>query len=720
MKTIETKPVGHVRVPTCRPLSVSTKVHVEHLERLAIVYVRQSSARQVQENVESTQLQYRLVDRAEALGWPRERIQVIDDDLGVSGQSIAGRAGFQRLLAEVGLDHVGLVLGIEMSRLARSCRDWHQLLELCAVFGTLLGDADGVYEPRDYNDRLLLGLKGTMSEAELHILQGRLGAGKRNKARRGEYYNHAPIGYVRTRDGMMLEPDDQARGVVRRVFDKFRELGSVSGVLRDLLVQRIQLGVRDHRGPQRGELQWRDPNRATLLGMLHHPIYAGAYVYGRRETDPRRRVAGKPGSGRRWARPEDWEVLIRDALPGYISWDEWERNQQKLRENGTRYGCGAPRGTSLLAGRVFCGRCGRRLSVSYSGQSKARFTCDAARHQWGQSQCQAFAAWPLESLIVKQLLRALEPASLELSLRAAESIEDDRRRVEEHHRQSVERAAYHVDLAQRRYSSVDPTNRLVAAELERQWEAALRSHRTAEEELDRFRQRQTVKLTPEQRQHIESLAQDIPALWQAPTTTGEERQLILRALVERITVAIQGETERVSVTIRWQGGFESRHDIRRLVKSFEKLDDAQKILVRINELRTGGYSYQAIADCLNREGYHSARATAFTEVSVAQLARRLRREGRLPECGVQATNTWRSSQLAQRLGIKPTTLNTWRRRGWVQAEPVGSRWIYWADPRELNRLHKLAAHARKKLNKTPLRLTSPLSRAHAKTAPKSD
>jgi DNA invertase Pin-like site-specific DNA recombinase len=287
-----------------RPATLlSTKIHAEHLERLAIVYVRQSSTRQVEENIESTQLQYQLVDRATALGWPRNRVDVIDDDLGVSGRSIEGRIGFQRLLAEVSLEHVGVVLGIEMSRLARSCRDWHQLLELCAVFGTLLGDADGIYDPRDHNDRLLLGLKGTMSEAELHVLQGRLRAGQLNKARRGEYFTHAPIGYVRTENSLELEPDDQAREVLRIIFAKFTELGSLSAVMRYLLEHDLKIGVRDHRGPDKKTLQWRPPNQATVLCMLHHPIYAGAYVYGRRESNPRKVIPGRPGTGRRCRLP---------------------------------------------------------------------------------------------------------------------------------------------------------------------------------------------------------------------------------------------------------------------------------------------------------------------------------------------------------------------------------------------------------------------------------
>jgi DNA invertase Pin-like site-specific DNA recombinase len=434
--------------------SLSNKIHNPHLERLAIVYVRQSSTKQVEENIESTQMQYQLVDRAAALGWPRQRIEVIDEDLGISGRSIEGRAGFQRLLAEVSLEHVGMVMGIEMSRLARSCRDWHQLLELCAVFGTLLGDADGVYDPRDHNDRLLLGLKGTMSEAELHVLQGRLRAGQLNKARRGEYFSHAPIGYVRSGDALEVEPDEQARGVVRLIFDKFAELGSMSAVRRYLRENNILIGVRAHRGPDRGKLEWRPVNQATLLGLLHHPVYAGAYVYGRRETNPKKVVPGKPGHGRRWASREDWDVLIKDQLPAYITWEQWEKNQEKLWENSARYRAGgAPRGTSLLAGRVICGRCGKRMSVCYSGQSKARFTCDMSRNHWGDRQCQSFGARPLHELIERALLIALSPASIELSLGAARHIESGREQVARHHQQTVERARYHSELARGRYES---------------------------------------------------------------------------------------------------------------------------------------------------------------------------------------------------------------------------------------------------------------------------
>jgi len=597
---IESPPT--TRATTVPVTALSNKIVNHHLERLAIVYVRQSSTKQVEENIESTQMQYQLVDRAAALAWPRERIEVIDEDLGISGRSIEGRAGFQRLLAEVSLEHVGIVLGIEMSRLARSCRDWHQLLELCAVFGTLLGDADGVYDPRDHNDRLLLGLKGTMSEAELHILQGRLRAGQLNKARRGEYFSHAPVGYVRVGDSLELEPDEQSRSVVQLVFDRFAELGSMSAVRRYLRENDILIGVRDHRGPDRGKLRWRPVNQATLLGILHHPVYAGAYVYGRRETNPKKVVPGKPGRGRRWASRENWDVLIKDRLPAYITWEQWEKNQETLWKNSAKYHVGgAPRGTSLLAGRVICGRCGRRMSVCYSGQSKARFTCDMSRNQWGDRQCQSFNARPLHELIERMLLAALTPASIELSLNAAGQIESDRQQVAKHHRQTVERARYQSELARGRYESVDHKNRLVAAALERRWEAALLEQRTAEEALDRFLEQQPSHLTSEEAARIRSLATDIPALWQAKSTSGIERQTILRALVEQVVVEVIEQSERVTVSICWVGGFESRHEIRRAVGKFEQLESADEIRSRIIALKQQGHTHEAVARQLNAD-----------------------------------------------------------------------------------------------------------------------
>ncbi len=687
------------------PLGFSSKVRSHHLQRQAVVYIRQSSQRQLQENVESTQLQYRLADRAAGLGWAGDGVVVIDDDLGLSGASANGRPGFQRLLSEVSLGRVGIVLSIEMSRLARSCRDWHHLLEMCSLFGVLLADADGVYDPQDYNDRLLLGLKGTMSEAELHIMRGRLKAGRLNKAQRGELFAHAPIGYVREQNTLGKEPDEQARQVVDLVFEKFQELGSSSGVLNYLRRHGIQLGVRDHRGENKGRLQWRPVNKATLLSMLHHPVYAGAYVYGRRATDPRKAVAGT-GKGRRWASPEDWQVLIKDLLPAYISWERWERNQQILRQNSSSYG--TPRGGSLLASRVRCGRCGYRMSIAYAEQSVARYCCDAARNYSGGKQCQAFSAKPLHDLVEQQLMTALAPASIGLSLQAAEEIAAERKRLEDHHRQSVKRAAYESDLARRRYEEVDPENRLVAAELERRWEQSLVEKRRADEDLERMRREAPLRLSAEEERLVRQLSADIPALWNAATTSGTDRQHVVRAVISEVSAEVIDDSERVRVTIHWKGGFESHHEIRRPVRQFESLEAHDIIKERILQLKRRGHTHAGVADDLNQSGYRSSNDCLFTRAIITQLCSRFAMEGESTKAVGGYEDHWKPSLLCAELDVAISTLRNWLSRGWLDAERSGARWIIWADTPELDRLRKLSQHQRtNSCRSTPQELTTP-------------
>jgi len=708
MKALSNEP-SPISPDARRQTHFSNKIGARHLERQAIVYVRQSSARQVRENIESTQLQYRLVYQARALGWSEPQIVTIDDDLGKSGQSLEGRIGFQRLLAEVSLGHVGIVLGIEMSRLARSCRDWHHLLELCAVFGCLLGDADGTYDPRDHNDRLLLGLKGTMSEAELHILRGRLDAGRKNKARRGEYFAQVPIGYVRTTSGVAFEPDEQARAVVQLVFDKFEELGSASAVLRYLRQERIQIAVRVTSRPGAGVLDWRPPNRSTLLSILHHPMYAGAYVFGRNTTEPTRRIPGKPQSGRRRATRDEWQVLIQDALPAYIPWAQWERNQQRLTENSTIFGVGAARGSSVLAGRIVCGKCGLRMAVSYKANNNPYFTCCAARAQFGARRCQSFGAKELEAMVIRQVLSAMQPASLELSLKAVECVEADQQRLETHHRQNVERATYEAELARRRYEEVDPSNRLVAAELERRWESSLQSQRKAEEAFHRIRHESPLRLTTEQQQAVAELAQDIPRLWQCAAATNLDRQKIVRSLIDQIAVEAD-QTERLAVTIHWAGGFESHHEVRRRVNKFEQLAESAEITHRIQQLYDEGYPLSEIARMLNQEGFTPAKGVRFTQTSMGALCRTLRRQRIIAIHRRVKPHFWRAGQLSSLLGIQKPTLSGWRKRHWVQARQVGTRWLYWADQDELKRLRQLAAQRRNGSTPTPCELTNPVTK----------
>jgi DNA invertase Pin-like site-specific DNA recombinase len=542
-------------VLAARPIP-SEKVWGAHRDRLAVVYVRQSTLQQLVRHQESTRLQYGLVDRALGLGWPRSQVVVIDDDLGKSGTTAAGRPGFQRLVAEVGLNHVGLVLGVEMSRLARSCRDWHQLLEICGLFGTLIGDLDGIYDPTDYNDRLLLGLKGTLSEAELHVLKQRMLAGKRAKAERGELGMTVPMGYARRPSGeVILDPDEQARATIALVFAQFERRGTINGVLQYLVRHQIQLPHRVRLGLRQGDLDWRRPNRTTLSNLLHHPIYAGAYAYGRRPMDPRRQQPGCPATGRRVATPEECAVLLQDRLPAYISWAQFERNQAQLAANQTAHLGPVRAGPSLLSGLAICGRCGLRMTAVYTNSGgRLRYDCSRMAVDYGEPRCQSLVGQVLDDWASAQVLRALEPAALEISLRVAADLEGERQHLRQHWRQRLERARYQVERAARQYQAVEPEHRLVARTLERQWEEALATEAALQADYARFQAEQPPVLTADERATIRRLATDIPTLWHASTTTAADRQAIVRQLVERVVVTVQGESERVDAQIHWFGG----------------------------------------------------------------------------------------------------------------------------------------------------------------------
>jgi DNA invertase Pin-like site-specific DNA recombinase len=536
----------------------SEKILRWHLERLAVVYVRQSTAQQGLDHRESTRLQYGLARRADALGWASDRIVVIDDDLGKSGTSAEGRDGFQRLVSEVSLDHVGIVFGVEMSRLARSNADWHRLLELCALFRTLLADLDGVYDPGQYNDRSLLGLKGTMSEAEVHILKQRLHQGRLSKARRGELTFPLPVGYVWRSPGEVgFDPDEQVQTVVHLSFRKFDELGTLGGVLRYLAQHDIRLGVRVREGPGKGALAWRRPNRMTLQMLLKHPLSAGAYVYGRRQIDPRRYQPSRPRTGRVVRTPDDWPVLLRDRVPAYISWEQYEANPARLAANRARAETrGAVRdGPAPLAGLVVCGRCGYRMGVHYSGAARPHtYQCTLRRSNYGEPLCQHLPGPCLDDFVSQQALAAPAPAALDLSLAAIARLEQERARLQRLWQQRLERARYDADRAARQYQAVEPEHRLVARSLERAGEEELAALQQLEEEHHRFLRQQPRLLTAAERAALRQLAADIPALWAAPDTTTAERQEIIRQVVDRVRVEAQGTSERVGVRIDWVGG----------------------------------------------------------------------------------------------------------------------------------------------------------------------
>jgi DNA invertase Pin-like site-specific DNA recombinase len=546
------------REPVVRSL-LTSKIRARHLDRLAMVYVRQSTPQQVIEHQESRLRQYDLASHAAALGWSESRVLVIDEDQGQSGRSAERRSGFQRLLSEVTLEHVGLILGLEMSRLARSSKDWHHLLELCALFGTLLADQDGIYDPTDSNDRLLLGLKGTMSEFELFTMRNRLERGKLHKAERGELFITAPLGFVRLPSGEIAkEPDEQARAVTQLIFDKFEEIGSMYGVLYYLVKNGIDLGIRPHHGSQRGELIWRRPTLCTLNRVLHHPIYAGAYVYGRHLTE--RKVAGGSLCTRQRQLPRSqWKVLKRGVLPAYITWEQYEANQERLRKNRSRFDSPgiARNGNALLAGLLVCGTCGRRLQAGYRHSRRPYYQCVRHREEAREQECHGLCAPDIDELVVRQLFKALEPAALELSLQALEDEHRERQKLHEHWSRQRERARYEAERAERQFHAVEPENRLVGRTLEQKWEEALRKLHGLEEEWRRFARATPRQLSDDEQRRITALSQDPPALWSAEQTTNADRKEIIRCLVDRVVVRVSERSERVDVTIHWHEGFTS-------------------------------------------------------------------------------------------------------------------------------------------------------------------
>jgi DNA invertase Pin-like site-specific DNA recombinase len=681
----------------------SQKICEHHLERLAVVYVRQSTVQQVIDHRESTNLQYGLVNHALVLGWPAGRVLVIDEDLGKSASSAEGREGFARLVAEVGLDHVGLILGVEMSRLARSSKDWHQLLEICALFSTLIADLDGVYDPSQYNDRLLLGLKGTMSEAELHVLKQRLHQGKLGKARRGELTFAVPIGYLRRPSGeVTFDPDEQVQQVVRLIFRKFEELGTLHALLRYLVKHGIRLGVRVREGEGKGELEWRKPNRMTLQNMLKNPIYAGVYAYGKRQLDPRRKRPGRPSTGRVVTDPKQWHAFIEESFPAYISLEHYEGNLQRLAANRARAEeRGAVRhGPSLLQGLLVCGKCGHRMQVRYGGPKKLHtYTCSRMATDYAEGFCHYLPGAPLDEFVGQWVLRALEPAALELSLEASEHLEKEREELDGLWRKRLERASYEADRAGRHYRLIEPENRLVARQLAREWEEKLEERRKLQEDYRRFVREQPRPLAEAERENIRTLAQDIPALWHSPSTTMAERKEIVRQIVERVVVENEGKSERLHVTIGWVGGSETKGVVIRPVSKIEYLSYYPRMCERVRELiAQEEFSTKEIAETLNREGYRPPKQAgqlgrqAVTEVLQRLGLRAVRRRGpRDFGAGGPARDEWWLAELARELRMPGGTLHGWIRRGWVEARRQESsrRWIIRADETEVERLRRL-------------------------------
>ena len=654
------------------------KVQARHLKRNAYLYVRQSTLRQVLENTESTKRQYALRERAMALGWRLDQVIVIDSDLGQSGASAVDREGFQQLVSEVGVGRAGIVMGLEVSRLARNSTDWHRLLEICALADTLILDEDGVYDPAHFNDRLLLGLKGTMSEAELHVLRARLRGGILNKARRGELEIRLPVGFDYDPAGRVrLDPDVRVQESLRQFFRTFRRTGSATATVKAFRAEGLSFPHRIYRGPQTGELLWSELDHSRALWLLHHPRYTGAFCFGR--TRVRKRPDGSCQHQRLPA--EEWIALIRDAHPGYITWDEYEQNLQILRDNAQGPAAGRDRGPpregpALLQGLVICAKCGDRMTVRYHLQGARRvpdYVCHRHGVEHAEPLCQQIVGGELDAAIGRLLVEAVTPVTLEVALAVQKELESRSEESDRLRRQAVEQARYESDLARRRYMRCDPDNRLVADSLEAEWNQALRNQTAAQEHYDKQRESET-GLDDQQRAAILALAKDFPRLWNDPHTADRERKRMARLLIADVTLL--RETE-VRAQVRFHGG--ATHTLHLpLPKPAWLLRQTSATVVaeidRLLEDHTDG----EIAALLNGQGLLSGEGKPFHR----PMVRRLRidyalrnRHARLLTRGLLTLH-----EMAQRLNVCSDTLKRWRRAGLLKAHKYDDRGGYLFEP----------------------------------------
>lgn len=653
-------------------VEAASKVTSGHLTRTAYLYVRQSSLRQVVNNTESATRQYALRQRAVALGWPSEQVVVIDCDQGHSGASAAGREGFQRLVAEVGMGRAGIVLGLEVSRLARNNADWHRLLEICALSSTLILDEDGLYDPCEFNDRLLLGLKGTMSEAELHFIRARLRGGQLSKARRGELRMALPVGFVYDPAGkVVLDPDAGVQQAIRHLFSVFARTGSARAVVQAFNQERLQFPVRLRTGAYKGELAWAPLRHWRVLRTLHNPRYAGAFAYGRR------RERRTPDGARTFETVprEKWTALIPGAHPGYITWEQFETNQRLLAANAQAHGIErtagpAREGPALLQGLVICGRCGRRMTVRYHvrrGVQAPNYQCIGESIQGGGGRCQTIPGAGVDDAVARLILDTLTPLALEVALTVQGEVEARAEEADRLRRANVERARHRADLARRRYLAVDPDNRLVADSLEADWNDALRELRGAQDDYERASAEALRTLTDEHKARVRKLASDFPALWSDLATPQRERKRMARLLLEDVTLV---KAEEIHLHVRFRGGQTTSLTIPIPPNAWQARQTESSALALLDRL-LHDHTDAGVAAALNAAGHRSGSRKPFT----ARIVLHLRRAQKLPS---HADRLRRAGKLTLReiagcLGVHPRTIKSWHAAGLLVAHRANDK-----------------------------------------------
>ena len=648
------------------------KVRADHLKRDAYLYIRQSTIQQVFHNTESTQRQYALKQRAVALGWPAERVNVIDGDQGQSGASAADREGFQKLVAEVGLGHAGIVLGLEVSRLARNSCDWHRLLEICGLTGTLILDEDGLYDPSQFNDRLLLGLKGTMSEAELHVIRARLQGGIRNKARRGELRIPVPVGLLYDMQGkLILDSDKQVQQALRTFFQVYQREASALAIVKYFDKNGLKFPRRLRGGTNKGQLAWGSLCHTRAVQVLRNPRYAGAFVFGRT------RVC-KWATGRDGHRPlpqDQWHTLIPDANPGYISWQQYQANLRTLHACAQAHGQdrrNSPpgQGPALLQGLVVCGVCGRRMTVGYhsrQGVQVADYKCQHEKCDHGKDICQIIPGYGIDYAVGELLLEMVQPVTLELAFAVQAELQARQEEVDQLRRQQVERARYEADLARNRFMQVDPNNRLVADALEADWNDKLRALTQTQEQYEQQRQKDRVALDEQSRQKVLALAQNLPRLWHDPNTSDQDRKRMVRLLIEDATLT---KNDEIRVQIRFKGGATRTLTLTRPLSAWKERTTSPEVISRIDQLLDTCTDAEIAAE-LNRQGLRSGMKLTFTVKIVDRLCRKYGlkcRYDRLREKG-----RYTADEMAVELGVTRQTVATWCRHGLLKGYEYNQR-----------------------------------------------
>ncbi len=646
---------------------MTSKINPSHLTRQACVYIRQSTPGQVRFNQESTERQYNLMNKAQAFGWRQDQIRVLDGDLGQSGSSATNRADFKILVGDVAMGHVGAIFSLEASRLARSNQDWHRLLELCAITNTLVIDEDGCYDPAEFNDSLVLGMKGAFAQAELHIIRARLHGGKLNKAAKGELHFPLPVGFVFEGDKIVLDPDQEVQGAVRMIFSLFQQTGSAFGVVRRFHELGLRFPRRSYGGAWDGKLVWGPLIHSRVTSMLLNPSYAGVYVFGRYQSSKEVGPTGEITVKSRRTPQEAWRVMIPDHHQGYIDGDQFTANGARLSANRTNaevLSGPAREGLCLLQGMLVCGTCGRRVSVRYTGNGGVypTYECTSRRRDGFEGCHLHLPAGPIDRVFAERVAGAITPLRLELALAALTTLEERDRAIGAQWRMRIERAQYEVDLAERRYDAVDPDNRLIAATLEQRWNEAMQRLRDLEAELANFEQQTLRAVTAEQKRQILQLAQDFPRLWAAATTTSKDRKRILRLLVRDITVSKGRAPKVINLHVRWQGGETETIEVTLPPNRADAVRYAAEFVARVRTLAVDHHDDEITA-LMTAEGRKSSTGKALT----VDMIRWIRFKHRIPAPTAPA-GALTVGQVGARYGVSWGVVYYWIQCGVVHAQ----------------------------------------------------